>query len=112
MPLYYVEHYRSEGKDGTRWNGGESPLLTAHVDSRGELFADLRREHGRCTSAMYRDKKDGRTVQVGWVFQKREKYTDVNETYLAETWVEVFAAPPTVTPHPLEWAPEARSTKP
>jgi len=26
---------------------------------------------------------------VGWIFEKRKKYDDSDETYLHETWVEI-----------------------
>jgi hypothetical protein len=29
------------------------------------------------------------TEACGWVFSKRQQYTDSNATYVAETWVEV-----------------------
>ena len=32
---------------------------------------------------------DGGAEQVGWVFSHREKYTDCDETYLREAWVQV-----------------------
>ena len=51
--------------------------------TRAEIFKWLQREHGRCTSKVYIE--DG--VPVGWIFQKRVKYTNPNETYLQETWI-------------------------
>jgi len=33
---------------------------------------------------------------VGWVFQKRVKFSDCNETFLQETWVTLHKSKPTV----------------
>jgi len=43
-------------------------------------------EYGRCTSKVYIDTSDG-TKHIGYVFVKRTKYQDSNETYLHETWL-------------------------
>lgn len=53
------------------------------------LFRLCAKEYGRCIGKIYVDTKDGETKAVGWVFQKRERYTDCKDTYIHETWVEV-----------------------
>lgn len=73
---------------------GETPAYETYTDDLGRLFRDMQREYGRCVSSMYVDKRDGRTVQTGWVFSKRMQYEDCDETYTREVWVEVFAAEP------------------
>ena len=45
------------------------------------------KEYGRCASKMFVERKDGTARHIGWVFVKRVKYTDCNETYLQETWI-------------------------
>lgn len=54
------------------------------------LFRDLQRQHGRCISSVYVDRASG-AVKIGWIFEKRVKYTDVDETFLMQTWTN-FAA--------------------
>lgn len=71
----------------------EDPYETCHAD-KGSLFRAMQREFGRCASTMYVDKKDGKTLPVGWVFQKRMRYEDArtdtpNDYYIREAWVEV-----------------------
>ena len=68
---------------------GESEPYEPYTDNTGRLFRAYQREHGRCISKMY---ADGPTepIQVGWVFLKRQKYDDCNETYLSETWVTLY----------------------
>jgi hypothetical protein len=68
---------------------------------KGKLFRLLTKEHGRCTGKVYIDRKDGATIHIGWVFQKRAQYTDSRETYLQETWA-TFA---TVTPRKVSHVP-------
>ena len=62
-------------------------------DEVGRLFRDLQQEHGRCIGRMYRDLPDGGAMHVGWVFQKRRRYQDADETYLSETWVHCYTGP-------------------
>lgn len=69
----------------------------------GDLFKALTQEYGKCVSKMFRTFKEGGDKQIGWVFQKREFYTDANrlpkaqQTFIQETWVEVFDRPDEVT---------------
>lgn len=69
-------------------------------DHMGQLYKGLIKEYGRCTSKQYID-VNGKPVQIGWVFQKREKYTDCKQTFLMQTWVSIHTEPPTttITPH-------------
>lgn len=75
---------------------GENEPYEAWTEDPGKLFRSLQREYGRCVSKVYIDQKDGSTKAVGWVFVGRQKYTDVDETYLREVWVTLHEAPPTV----------------
>lgn len=56
----------------------------------GEIFAEMRSQYGRCTSKVYIDTDDGPRA-IGWVFQKRAKYDDSEETYLQETWISCLS---------------------
>ncbi len=60
----------------------------------GGIYRYASREHGRCVSKMYRDRDDGPPLHVGWVFIKRDRYDDVDETFLCETWVTVYERVP------------------
>jgi hypothetical protein len=68
------------------------------TDQKGRLFLELQRDYGRCIGKQYVDRKDGTTVQTGWVFQKRMRYQDSPETYLHETWITVWSELPTRIP--------------
>jgi len=48
----------------------------------GEMYRDCVREYGRCKSKVYVDQADGAAIHVGWFFERLEKYTDADETYL------------------------------
>lgn len=82
---------------------GESGPYEPFTDHRGQLFRALQREHGRCVSRLYIDRRvpavpDDPTATayrltaepIGWVFEKRATYTDTGEPYTHETWVEVL----------------------
>lgn len=64
-------------------------------DNMWQLYRSLVKEYGRCQSKQYID-VNGKSKQVGWVFQKREKYTDCKDTFLCETWVSVHTQKPEV----------------
>ena len=76
---------------------GDSEVYETFTDSIGELFKHLQQEFGRCTSSMYIDKTDGTAKKIGWVFEKKNKYNDCNETYMQETWIELHKTKPKKT---------------
>lgn len=55
----------------------------------GDIFKASQKEHGRCVSKVYQDTDDG-TVAIGWVFNKRQRYEDSEETFIHETWVSLY----------------------
>jgi len=80
---------------------GDPTTYEAWTEDVGKLFRRLQREYGRCVSKVYIDvayphigcKK---AHQVGWVFQKRRQYSDIEDTYLHEVWVTLLVEPDTV----------------
>lgn len=74
--------------------GEESEPYEAFTDDVGKLFRSLMREYGRCVSSVYVDTKNGKSKRIGWVFQKRMKYEDCDETFIREVWVTLHDAPP------------------
>lgn len=93
MSLWVDETWinRTEG-----YSHGESGVHETYCETEGELFREMRDEYGRCVSKVYIG-SDENVRAVGWVFQKRVKYEDSNESYLQETWVTVHDKPPTIT---------------
>ena len=69
---------------------GEAEPYEPYTEDIGRLFRSMQREHGRCVSSVYVDTNDGKAMRVGWVFEKRRKYSDSSKTYLSETWVTLF----------------------
>jgi len=67
------------------------------TSNKGELFASLRREYGKCVSSVYID-RDNKIMRVGWVFEKRMNFTNSKESYIAETWI-TLVSPET---HPVQ----------
>jgi hypothetical protein len=66
-------------------------------DERGDIYKYGQREHGRCQSKMYIEKKDGTVKEIGWVFEKRVAYEGRHsrgETYLQQVWLEVVELVP------------------
>lgn len=89
--LKIKETYVNETK-GYQW--GDSGWYEPYTENIGRLFLNMQREFGRCIGRMYRDYENGKTVAVGWVFQKRMRYEDARynrpeDYYLREVWVEV-----------------------
>jgi hypothetical protein len=78
---------------------GENEPYETWCETVGELFRAMQQEYGRCISKMYVDKRDtSEPLQVGWVFEQKDKYTDCNEEYLRETWVYVYKEKPALVP--------------
>lgn len=78
-----TEHYRLY--DDIVTDVEETYCLDAD-STPGDIYRWCLKEHGRCTSKVYVDTDDG-PIHIGWVFQKREKYDDSDETFLKETWI-------------------------
>lgn len=72
---------------------GESGLYETFTDDVGKLYRHCLKEYGRCTGKVYID-TDAGTKAIGWIFLKRQKYEDCNETYLLETWVTLHDSEP------------------
>ena len=89
--LYVQEEWINKTEDH---RNGESGVYETFTDDRGELYRSCLKEYGRCTGKVYVDTVD-KARQVGWVFEKRTRYDDSNETFLLETWVTVHSAPET-----------------
>ena len=70
---------------GYDWPIDETVLADDHSMAALYRFG-VRESYGRCTSKVYVDTSDG-TKHIGYVFVKRTKYQDSNETYLHETWL-------------------------
>lgn len=64
-----------------------SDLHEPFTDDTGKLFRSLQGEYGKCISKMYHDDYTG---SIGWVFEKKVKYTDCNEYYLLEAWITLY----------------------
>ena len=91
--MFASEDYVQIENDGKRWGNGESGVYETFTDDIGRLFLGFQREHGRCTGPVMLT-RSGEDVKVGWVFEKRRKFTDCDETYLAETWVTLHDSMP------------------
>ena len=66
--------------------------------TNGNLFRELQREYGRCTSRIYVDAADGVAKPVGWFFISRQEYEGARRpgtpaTYLRGAWVHVKRYP-------------------
>jgi hypothetical protein len=68
---------------------GETDIYETFTDSKGKLFKALQNEYGRCISKIFVDESDGKQKQVGWVFEKKQKYDDINEFFILETWITI-----------------------
>ena len=72
---------------------GNTEFYKPYTDNMKRLFRSLQREYGRCISKMYIDileqpERIRKTQSIGYVFQKKVKYTDCKDYYLQETWIE------------------------
>lgn len=75
---------------------GEGEVYESFTDNVGELFKSLQKESGKCIGKLHLGHK-GEILTIGWVFLRKEKYTDCNKTYLRETWVTLHDELPKTT---------------
>lgn len=61
----------------------------APADLAGALYKFGRKEYGRCIGKMYVDTNSRGTIHTGYIFEKRTRYEDSDETYLHETWLSL-----------------------
>lgn len=88
MSLYVHEVYYE--RRGSKLLGiGDSPVYETGMKTPAEIYRSAQKEFGRCTSRVYIEGPSGNSLHIGWVFVKRTKYQDSNETYLQETWVTI-----------------------
>ena len=57
-------------------------------NTTSEVYHVALKEYGRCVSKIYIDNKDGSTRHVGWVFKKKCRYGDANESYINESYIQ------------------------
>jgi hypothetical protein len=51
----------------------------------------LQRSFGECTHTIFQeDATDDDLYPIGWVFEKQQKFADVEEYFIEQTWVEVI----------------------
>jgi len=91
----FVEECWTNATKGYRC--GDSGIYEPYTEDISKLFRDYQQTYGRCKGKVYVDGQDGKPCAIGWVFEKREKYTDCDETYLQETWVMLHEDKPTKT---------------
>ena len=92
-------HIRETWTDETRdCHLGRSEWYEPYTTSRGALFRALQRDYGRCMSTVYQDAPRTNlaagfgavdSAPCGWYFERRRRYEDSRDTYLAGTWVEL-----------------------
>jgi hypothetical protein len=102
MGIYVSENHMkvitdSHGDDDKVYRLGDIEPYEAYTDNVGKLFRNMQKEYGRCTGAVYIDTSEG-TKKIGWVFRKREEYSDYrgrgDRYYTREVWVQLQEAEP------------------
>ncbi len=57
------------------------------ANTTADVYKAALKEFGRCVSKIYRDNEDKTARHIGWVFEKRVKFSDCNEYYIQEVWL-------------------------
>jgi hypothetical protein len=99
----YVQIKNNNEDNEKRYGMGDSGYYEPFTDNKKRLFRALLKENGRCVSKVYVDGENGKAFAIGYVFQKKEKYTDCNEYFIRETWVTFHEKQPTtkITEYPI-----------
>jgi len=94
-----VEHVNED----RHYRFGDSEPFECDAETPGEVYKAMMSQYGRCISKMFVDSVDGKkSKHIGWVFEKRMKYDDSNDTFKCHTWVSLHEKPPTVQIHYME----------
>jgi hypothetical protein len=91
--MYAEETWINETEDCKVGNSG---LYETFTDNIKRLFTAYQSQFGRCLGRMYETIK-GVDTAIGWVFEKREQYTDCKEYYTQQTWVTLHNSKPVTT---------------
>jgi hypothetical protein len=96
MKIAAIQESYLNASEGYRIHDQVTPIKETYFDediTPGELYRELQKEHGRCQSKVYvsADAEGSVNFHIGWVFVKRMKYDDCNETYLQETWITLLS---------------------
>ena len=71
---------------------GEGECNDLWTNDKKKLFHSLKKEYGPIATKMYRDKLQVNGMMasehIGYVFKGWQRYTDTNEPYQREVWVE------------------------
>lgn len=110
MSNLYIETVSLNANNG--YHMGSPVFEETKYTNMGELYRALVKEYGRCSSKLYIGDVSGKSVQIGWVFQKRVYYSDLRlnksmrslnaserdfYTFIKETQVSVHTAKSTTT---------------
>ena len=108
MSNLFIETVSVNLTKGYRINDPE--FVETRFDNKPDLYRSLIKEYGGHVRKMYTELGNNKRVQIGWIFTKRETYTDVKlprsirrlskreldeYTFLCETWVSVHTEKPT-----------------
>jgi len=59
------------------------------IKTLSDLFKYGKKNYGRCISKVFIDSDDGKTIHIGYVFEKKDKYTDTKDDFIKEVWVTI-----------------------
>lgn len=96
----YVQIKNINTDEERRYRIGDVEPYETFTDNIGRLFRSLQREYGRCVSSMYVDLPNGEIKRIGWVFRKREEYSDwrpssrFDRYYVREVWIALHDSLP------------------
>ena len=87
VELQVCEEYQEKKKDDTLWGLGESPIYEPYTYDITELYHEFAHVYGLCQGKVYIDLENGGTAPIGYIYEKKQKYTDSNESYTQVTWI-------------------------
>jgi hypothetical protein len=76
---------------------GESEPYEPWTDDIGTLFREFQKEYGGCAGKVHIEKSNGEIKDIGWVFSKKQQYTDSDDWYTREVWVVLLDKEPETT---------------
>ena len=83
---YLIVEEHINATENYSYGRDELPIEDSRVKNLKDLYKFGLKEFGRCINKVYID-RNNKTLHIGYIFQKKRKYTDVDEYYINETWL-------------------------
>lgn len=88
--VYEIKEVYINQTKGYQIDSTSLPIKDSTITTLKELYKYGLERYGKCKSKVYNDSPaDNYYQQIGYVFEKRQKYEDTKESYIQEIWLTI-----------------------